>query len=419
MYGLLGKKLGHSFSKLIHEQFTDKEYQLIETDNLNQFFSENVISGMNVTIPYKKDVIPYLDELSTEAAEIGVVNTIISKNKKLIGYNTDYYGLKKTLDYYQISVSNQTVLILGNGSTSDTIKHYCVNNNAKEIIVFARSPRNNEYLFSETKNFKHATIIFNATPVGMFPNNQSDLLVDLNNFPNLSSVIDVIYNPLKTKLLIEAEQKNVKSVNGLLMLIYQAIKSIELFHNLIISDAEVINYYKHLLFEKTNLVFIGMPMSGKSLFTSLASQKYHKELVEIDTEIERYENDSISNIFQTKGEKHFRNVEKDIILKYSKLNNKAISCGGGVVLNEENMVNLKQNGIIIFIDVPLELLKKCNPRNRPLLQNKENLENIYNQRIQLYRDFQDITITKSSFDKKSIMNQIEVKINEYISTKWT
>lgn len=419
MYGLLGKKLGHSFSKTIHEHFIQTPYQLIETVNLNQFFQSTKFSGLNVTIPYKKDVIPFIDYLSTEVKEIGVVNTIIKKDNKTYGYNTDYYGLSKTLEYNKISVDGKNVIILGNGSTTETIKYYCKINNAKNVVILARNPRAGEHELSQLSEFKDTSIVFNATPVGMFPNNNHPLLVDLTSLPHLTSVIDMIYNPLKSNLLIDAEERGLKAVNGLLMLIYQAIKSIELFHNITITDEEVIQYYTDLRWNKTNLVFIGMPMSGKSFYANHVSKLYNKELVEIDEEIMIYAKDTIDNIFKTKGETYFRNTESHIISKYSKRNNQAISCGGGVILNKENMVNLKQNGIIIFIDMSLELLKTCNPKRRPLLQDKKNLEKLYNDRIELYRTFQDITIEKTSFDKNTILNQLEVKLNEYISTKWS
>ncbi|AIO18289.1 Shikimate dehydrogenase [Candidatus Izimaplasma bacterium HR1] len=419
MYGLLGKKLSHSFSKTIHEQFTNTKYELIETSSLDQFFKTRQIEGINVTIPYKNKIIPYLDELSPEAREINAVNAVISRNGKLLGYNTDYYGLNKTLDYYNIKVKDQTIIILGNGSTSKTISYYCKKNLAKKVIILARNPKSNEYNLNKVDNFKSTTIVFNATPVGMFPNNNQGALVELSNLPNLTSVVDVIYNPIRSNLLIAAEELKLTAVNGLLMLIYQAVESIKLFHNIHISDVEVIDYYHKLQFKKQNLVFIGMPMSGKTFLSNLTSKKYNKNFVDIDEEITIYTRDSIENTFKNQGEDYFRNVESNIISKYSKLNNQAISCGGGVILNKENMVNLKQNGIIIFIDMPLTLLKKCNPRNRPLLKDKSNIERLYSERYRLYKSFADITIHKTSFNEKAIMRQIEVNINEYISTKWS
>ncbi len=235
-------------------------------------------------------------------------------------------------------------------------------------------------------------------------------------FPNLTSVIDVVYNPLRSNLLIEAERLGIKTVNGLFMLIHQASVSIKLFHNITNNQNRLSKFYKKLLLEKLNLTFIGMPMSGKSFFNKLCSEKYNKSLVDIDNEITKYTNDSVSNIFLKNGEKYFREIESNIIEFHSKLNNQAISCGGGVILSKENMVNLKQNGIIIFIDAPLSLLNKINPKDRPLLRDKSNLEKLYKERYDKYINYADIIINKSNFDENSIMKQIEVKLYEYIGT---
>jgi len=416
MFGLLGKKLGHSFSKTIHEEFTHTKYELIEVEKLDQFFNNAQFTGLNVTIPYKEAVIKYIDELSTEAKEIGAVNTIIFISGKSIGYNTDYFGLAKALSYHNISVTNKKIIIMGNGSTSKTISYYCSKNLAEKVIILARNPKENEYNFSDVDNFKTADIIFNATPVGMFPNHNQDQLLNLEMFPNLTSVVDVVYNPLRSNLLIEAERLGKNVVNGLSMLIYQAVKSIELFHNINIDDNTIDKYYHKLLFQKKNLVFIGMPMSGKSFFSRLCSTKYNKILVDIDNEIIKQTGNSISEIFHNQGEKYFREVESKIISSYSKLNNQAISCGGGVILNKENMVNLKQNGIIIFIDASLSFLSTLNPKNRPLLKNPENLSNLFKSRYDKYLEYADIVISKTNYNENEIMKQIEVKLNEYIGT---
>ena len=416
MYGLLGKKLGHSFSKTIHEELTKIPYELIEVEKLDQFFSYTQFKGINVTIPYKQTVIDYLDELSPEAKAINAVNTIVFKSGKLIGYNTDYFGLEKALKYNNINVTNKSVLILGNGSTSNTILHYCRKYSAQKCTIAARNPKGNEYNLIDVDNFNNVDIIFNSTPVGMFPNNNQELLIDLTLFPYLTTVIDVVYNPLRSNLLIEAEKLNKTTVNGLSMLVYQALKSIELFHNIRIDDNYAIEYYNKLLFRKKNLVFIGMPMSGKSFFSILCSKKYNKSLIDIDTEITKFTKDSINNTFKKHGEKYFRKIESQVISNYSKLNNQAISCGGGVILSKENMVNLKQNGIIIFIDAPLSLLFKCNPKDRPLLKDRRNLENLYHLRYEKYLEYADIIINKTTFNENELMQQIEVKLNEYIGT---
>jgi len=415
-YGLLGKKLSHSFSKEIHEALIDKKYTLYESDDLEEFFTTTKFNGINVTIPYKHDVISYIDELSTEAMELQAVNTIVNYGGKLKGYNTDYFGLEKALQYGHISVKDKDVIILGNGSTSRTIQYYCRQNLAKNIAVFARNPKENEYHFSSVENFKSSSIIFNATPVGMFPNNDDPLPISLDDLPNLSSVVDVVYNPLRSSLIIEAEKRQIKAINGLSMLVFQAIKSIELFHNTIISEDIALNYYKNLQIRMNNLVFIGMPMSGKTFFAKLLGKKYSKPVIDLDREIEQLAKMKISKIFETKGEQAFRDLESTIVSKFSKEHNKAISCGGGVILNPINIDHLKQNGIIIFLDMPLELLKKCNPRNRPLLKNIENLEKLYQARYHLYHNCADIIINKNTFDHYITLQKIEVKLNEYFSS---
>ena len=419
MFGLLGKKLGHSFSKKVHESFVDIEYKLFETDNLDVFFKNNQIKGLNVTIPYKSEVIPYLDELSSEAQETKAVNTIIFRSGKLIGYNTDYYGMLKALSYNSISLQGKSVIIMGNGSTSRTINAICRKNQAKNIFILARNPNHSEYFLGNVDNLKNIDIIFNATPVGMFPNNNDNPLIDLSKHPNLSSVIDVVYNPLRSNLLIQAERLGIKAVNGLFMLISQAAKSIELFHNIKIPDVNIENYYKRLLFQSLNIVFIGMPMSGKSFLAKKISEIYNIELIDIDEEIENLTKKSIDNIFDTHGESFFRNLEKDQVLKCFKQHSKAISCGGGIILNQDNITMLKQNGLVIYIDTPLHLLKEKNPKNRPLLQNSGDIDKLYNERRELYLVSADIIINRTSFDETATLKEIEVKIDEYISSKWS
>jgi len=416
MYGLLGKKLGHSYSKEIHETITNTKYTLYEVDKLDLFFNNVKFRGINVTIPYKTQVIPYLDELSTIAKETNTVNTIFFKSGKLIGYNTDYYGIEKTLQLNDISVSDKEVIILGNGSTSNTIRVYCERNLAKKITILARNPKENEYHFSDVDNFKTSEIIFNTTPVGMFPNNNGTLPLDLQKFPNLSSVVDVVYNPSRSNLLIDAEKYNIKAINGLFMLICQAVKSIELFHSISISDIELINLYRKIKLQTSNIVFIGMPMSGKTYFSKYIANYYNKNFIDLDTEIEKTAQMPIKDIFREYDEKHFRNLESNEVKKIYKTHNKAISCGGGIILDALNMKMLKQNGIILFIDAPLSLLRKCNPKNRPLLKNKDNLDKLFNTRYNLYKKYADIVIKKERFNEETTFNEIEVKLNEYLSS---
>ncbi len=416
MYGLIGKELKHSYSKEIHEQLQNIKYNLIELNELDPFFHEKAFKGLNVTIPYKSLVIKYCDKLSETASRTQSVNSIVNNDGVVTGYNTDYDGLKYMLEYNAISLENKVILILGNGSTSRTIQILCSDMNAKNIIVSARHPKAKEVAFNDVKSHQNIDIIFNATPVGMYPNNDQSLTLDLTNFPNLEVVIDLIYNPFETKLLYNARTLNIKTVNGLLMLVHQAIKSSELFFNVTYGNDVTLKLYKSLKLKMLNFILIGMPMSGKSSFAKLLGKQYHKTVIDIDKLIEENTGSSIPNIFDTQGEKAFRLLENKNIKIASKVFNQAISIGGGAILNENNIQYLKQNGIIIFLDVSLAMLKTFNPKNRPLLKDKRNLEKLYYERYPLYSKYADITIIKDSLDEYKTFKKVEVEINEYLNS---
>lgn len=416
MRGLIGKKLSHSFSKGIHEKLDQKEYNLIELSELDSFFQEKAFSSINVTIPYKSDVIPFLDFVSDSAREINAVNTIVNQNGKLHGYNTDVDGLSYTFDYYRVSLTNKVIGIIGNGATSRTVEYVSKLRNASKIKIFARNPRQNEYPLSEIYSHKDINILIHATPNGMYPNNHQDALLNIAQLQNLEFILDLVYNPLKTKLLLDAEEKNIKARNGLLMLIHQAVKANELFNNVHYSTNITDSLYKDIYLNQLNIVLIGMPMSGKSYYSRQISTIYHKDLIDIDKEIERTQKKSIPEIFKDSGESGFRTIESFTIKSISKGLNKAISTGGGVILNENNIQMLKQNGVIIFIDVPLVKLMEMSPKGRPLLKNPDNLISLYNKRYPLYKKHCDILISKDNFNTKETMHNIEVKLNEYINT---
>jgi len=415
MRGLLGKKLGHSFSKQIHEKLDGTKYDLIEVADLDSFFQENSFSGLNVTIPYKSNVIKYLDKLEGVASKIRIVNTIINEDGALIGYNTDYAGFEFMLNHFNINPKGKTIGILGNGATMKTLKFYFKTKYAKNIYVFARNPKDNEYYFNNNV-LKTVDILVNATPNGMFPNNHDPLLVDLQTIPHLECVIDLIYNPIRSNLLIEAERLNIKAVNGLLMLISQAVYANELFNNTTYNPELITSIYKEILLDSINIAIIGPPMSGKTFMSKQIAKHLNKTYIDIDSIIEQQTNKSIPDIFKENGETMFRLLENRAVLDYSKRYSQAISPGGGVILNYDNIQALKQNGIIIFLDVHLDDLLRRNPKDRPLLQNKTNLISLYNNRIGLYNNYCDIKIRKQGFNEKKTLKEIEVKIHEYIGT---
>jgi len=415
MRGLLGKTLSHSFSKEIHENIDNKAYSLLEVDNLAAFFQDKTFDEINVTIPYKKAVIPFLDEVSDNALKLQSVNTIVNRNNRLIGYNTDIAGFEYLLEHYKINCKNKIVGILGNGATKRIVEHVLLNKNVEEIIIFARNPKVNEYKLNNNELLSKVDILINCTPNGMYPHNEADVIVDINSMKKCSTVIDLIYNPLRTKLLLAAETANKKAVNGLIMLIHQAVAANAIFNNKYINTEITKKLHRQIFLSKLNIVLIGMPMSGKTFFSRLISKRYAKENIDLDTLITEIYNDSINNIFKKHGEPKFRELETNSIIKLYKHNNKAISSGGGVVVNEKNIGLLKQNGLILFIDMPLNILKKCNPKGRPLLADSKNLEKLFNERYTLYNQYADKRIEKNGFKEPITMKRIEVAINEYIS----
>lgn len=412
-YGLIGEKLGHSFSKTIHEMIADYKYELkeIKKEDFNSFMESKDFKCINVTIPYKKDVIPYLDFISDEAKKIGAVNTIINKDGKLYGYNTDYYGLKLLIQKQNIDLNNKNVLVLGTGGTSLTAKAVLKDLNVKTIYQASRQADDNYISYSDI--YKHdINYIVNTTPIGMYPNN-SGKLIDITKFKNLNGLVDVIYNPLSTNLVLDGKKLDIKSNGGLYMLIAQAVYAIKLFKNIEIEDSVIDDVYHKLLKEKLNIALIGMPSCGKTTISNILSKKLNKELFDTDELIVKKIGMEIKDYMKKNGEASFREIEKSVIEEVSKNNNSIISTGGGVILNEINMINLKQNGIVIFIDRDLKLLTPT--ASRPLTSNYSDLEKKYNERIDLYRAYSDAIVENNKSIDEVIEKIMEVFNNEIIS----
>ncbi len=405
-YGLIGEKLGHSFSKTVHRKIADYDYELCEISKTDfaDFMQKSDFVGINVTIPYKESVMPYLDEISEEAKKIASVNTVINKNGKLFGFNTDFFGLSALIDKNGIEIENKTVLILGSGGTSKTANAVCKNKNAGQIFTVSRKAENGFISYDEALK-TNAEIIINTTPVGMFPNSLAKP-IELKKFKNLKAVIDVIYNPLKTQLIIEAEGLGVKAVGGLYMLYSQAVKAAEIFKGKEIkADA-----FNEILKEKQNLVLVGMPSSGKTTFGKALASKLNKQFVDTDEEIINRAKMPICEIFSQYGEKHFRDLEAEAIKEISSKQSLVIATGGGAVLRKENIDALKQNGKIIFIDRPLEML--ITSSDRPLSQNRQQLEKLYNERYNIYQSVCDVKITADGDIKTNVQKIKEGFLNE-------
>lgn len=393
-YGLIGEHLGHSFSKQIQtriaeiENVKDYDYQLVELDKvkIKEFMEKKDFKGINVTIPYKKDVIPYLDEMDESAKAIGAVNTIINVDGKLKGYNTDFGGFLYMVKAHNVHMEGKKVLIIGNGGACAAVKAVCKHENAKDIVIVSRSANRGAIGYDEMyTSHLDADIVVNTSPVGMFPN-IANAPIDVSWFHKLECVLDVVYNPILTRLCFEAQEADIKRVIGLEMLIAQAKYTFEIFENMSFDDSIIDEIKKEMLKDRCNIVLIGMPSAGKTTIGKMLEEKLGKEFFDLDDMIIAKAGKSIPEIFQESGEAGFRAIETEVAIEASKMNNKIIATGGGVVKHKVNMDFLRLNGITIFIDRDIDKLMSSDP-NRPLSSSKQALQQMYKERYPLYQKY--------------------------------
>ena len=393
-YGLIGEHLGHSFSKQIQtriaeiENVKDYDYQLVELDKeeFKEFMEKKDFKGINVTIPYKKDVIPYLDEMDESAKAIGAVNTIINVDGKLKGYNTDFGGFLYMVKAHNVHMEGKKVLIIGNGGACAAVKAVCKHENAKDIVIVSRSANRGAIGYDEMyTSHLDADIVVNTSPVGMFPN-IANAPIDVSWFHKLECVLDVVYNPILTRLCFEAQEADIKRVIGLEMLVAQAKYTFEIFENMSFDDSIIDEIKKEMLKDRCNIVLIGMPSAGKTTIGKMLEEKLGKEFFDLDDMIIAKAGKSIPEIFQESGEAGFRAIETEVAIEASKMNNKIIATGGGVVKHKVNMDFLRLNGITIFIDRDIDKLMSSDP-NRPLSSSKQALQQMYKERYPLYQKY--------------------------------
>ena len=401
-YGLIGNPLRHSFSSILHPKFFDYKYELKELnkEDLAVFLRQKDFKGINVTIPYKEAVLRYLYFLDPKAREIGAVNTIVNKDGVLYGYNTDFLGLKALIEKNNIEIKGKKVLILGSGGTSKTALAVASELGALGIIRVSRTAKDEFISYAQAESeYSDAEIIINATPCGMYPN-IDEIPIDISRFENLEAVCDVIYNPLRSKLVIEAQKKGIKAIGGLYMLVYQAAAAGEKFTDTAVPQEKIDAVYKELLKQKENIVLIGMPSSGKTTVGKALASATGKSFVDTDELILEKIGMPIAEYFKLHSEESFRKIESEVVASVSTLNSVIISTGGGVILNQENIDNLRKNGRIYFLDRPLDMLLTTS--DRPLSSNKQDLEKRYNERYGLYKLSADVGIDGSkSIDEVS------------------
>lgn len=384
-YGLLGETLGHSFSPWIHQALADYDYRLYPTPRgeVEELFRRRTFKGLNVTIPYKQTVIPLCDEVDPRAAAIGAVNTVVNRDGRLTGYNTDIDGLIYLAKRTGVEMTGKKVVILGSGGTSRTAQAAARELGAAQIVVVSRRGEDN---YTNLSRHRDAGVLINTSPVGMYPNCGA-APVSLEDFPALTGVLDVIYNPLRTALLMEAEKRGIPASCGLPMLVAQARRAAELFTDSRIDSRRTEEVLAALTRRVENIVLIGMPGCGKSAVGRALARELKKEFVDLDRLIEEEARKPIPRIFAEEGEAAFRDLESRIVREAGARTGCVLSTGGGVVTRPENYAPLRQNGVIVHIVRPLEKLPTA---GRPVSQSTD-LHTLWRQREPLYRSFADLT----------------------------
>ena len=390
-YGCIGKKLTHSFSREVHARLADYPYELIELaeEEIKPFFEQKEFAAINVTIPYKQTVIPFLDDVSPVAQRIGAVNTIVNRQGRLYGYNTDYYGMKALIEKAGIEIKGRKVLVLGTGGTSRTANVVAADMEASRILTVSRKKSESHITYEEAiRDHADAQVIINTTPSGMYPDCDSKP-IDVSAFGALEGVIDAVYNPLSTNLILDAREKGVKAEGGLYMLVMQAVVAAERFLDTDIPKEKADAVFASILSSKENIVLTGMPGSGKSTVGRLLRIPGF-EFVDTDAEIEKRCGCAIKELIASKGERYFRDLESEVIRDVSSAGCRIISTGGGAVLREENVRCLKRNGRVFFLQAALQRLHATS--DRPLSDTAEKLEKLYAERMGIYRATSDVVV---------------------------
>ncbi len=395
-YGLLGKVLAHSFSPEIHALIGDYDYRLVELgeDKVEGFLEKRDFKAINVTIPYKQTVMPFLDEISESAKAIGAVNTVVNRQGKLYGYNTDFDGLKALIEKLIPSLCGQKVLILGSGGTSHTAQAVAKAMGAKEIIVASIMGEKGTVTYDEAKALHNdADILINTTPCGMYPNIHT-VATDLDVFSDLKALADVVYNPLRTELVLRAREKGIPAMGGLYMLTMQGIKAAEHFFSEEIAKEKADEIFSTIINRRENIVLTGMPSCGKTTVGNILSAETGRPIYDVDALIVKRAGCEISEIFEKQGEQYFRDLESAVIAEeVAPLTGAIIATGGGAVLRAENIKNLRKNGKIVFIDRDLSLLTPTS--DRPTAYDYEAMKKRFEQRYDIYIGTSDIRVDGS------------------------
>lgn len=392
-YGCIGERLKHSFSPDIHARLGDYQYELCEVapNDLDRFLKARDFLGINVTIPYKAAVIPYLSEIDAHAEEIGAVNTVVNRDGRLYGYNTDFYGMKAMIERMGLSLDGKKVAVLGTGGTSRTARAVARALGAEEILAVSRRANPDvvsyEQLYAEHSDVQ---IFINTTPCGMFPHPDS-VAVDVTRFPRLEGVADAVFNPLRPQLVTDAKALGIPAEGGLFMLVAQAVCASEIFFDCTYPKERAERIYQELFRKKENIVLVGMPASGKSTVGRLLAAQLGRAFCDSDDLIVEAAGKPISDIFRDEGETAFRDLESRVISEQlAQKNSLVIATGGGAILRDENVNALRRNGRLYFLDRPLKELLPT--EDRPLATTAEKIRLLYEQRYSRYCSVSDVRI---------------------------
>lgn len=391
-YGLIGEHLTHSYSCEIHAQIADYEYELCELspEEVGPFLEKRDFCAINVTIPYKQTVMPYLDEISETAQRIGAVNTIVNRGGVLYGDNTDFAGMRALSEHIGVSLAGKKVLILGTGGASKTAQALAKFMGAEEYYCVSRFGRDGSITYEKAiAEHSDAQVIINATPVGMFPRS-AGRPIDISAFPALEGVLDAIYNPLRTNLVLDAQERGLPAAGGLYMLSAQAVHASAVFRGIDVDPMLIDKAYKSVKTAKQNIVLVGMPSSCKTTVGGILAEKTGLELADTDEYIVKKIGMPIADYFAKYGEAEFRKIEKETIAELSGTGGKVIATGGGAVLDKDNIRALKQNGVIVFLDRALGNLVATD--DRPLSSGRDKLERLYAERYDIYKACAEVHI---------------------------
>ena len=409
-YGCIGEHLPHSFSKEIHEEIGGYAYELRELrpEKVGPFLQKGDFKAINVTIPYKQTVIPYLSGIDETAAAIGAVNTVVNRGGKLYGYNTDFYGMTALIKEEGMEIAGKKVLVLGTGGTSKTACAVAKSLGAKQIVRVSRTARPDAVTYEEAyARHADAQVIVNTTPVGMFPHAGASP-IELRCFEQPEAVLDAVYNPLNTVLVLNALKSGVKARTGLYMLVAQAVRAYEIFMDVAAEPGLTDRIYRKILRSKQNIVLIGMPGSGKSTVGKLLARRLCRPFTDTDALIVERAGKEISDIFAGEGEAYFRKLETQAIASFADTGGAVIATGGGAVLKEENLELLRRNSVLFFLDRDPALLVPTG--DRPLASTKTAVYNRYHERYPVYLQAADEVIVNNG-TPEAAADEIERRFN--------